>query len=121
MVPARMIVLPQPAQRRTRNLSGLVGLACPLRPFLVGRLFLPALVAHDALAFGIARLGSLVVARLAPNALFRGHFLIPLRSGDSTQRRPESSGRATKNQAGPVATAVRLSRLMTSQTRRTPQ
>src|SRR5215470_17822783 len=115
MVPARMIVLPQPAQRRTRNLSGLVGLACPLRPFLVGRLFLAALVAQDALAFGVARLGGLVVARLMPDALFPGHFLIPLCSGDSTLRRPESSYRATKNQAGPVGMAVRLSRLMTSQ------
>src|SRR5215468_58192 len=100
MVPARMIVLPQPAQRRTRNLSGLVGLACPLRPFLVGRLFLPALVAHDALAFGVARLGGLVVARLMPDALFRRHLLIPLRSGHSTLRRPESSCRETKKQGG---------------------
>src|SRR5262249_13608154 len=56
IVPARMIALPRflsaPAVR--------LRLADPLRLFLVGRLFLTALVAHDALAFFVRRLRRLV-------------------------------------------------------------
>src|SRR5437016_3956290 len=67
------------AETPRRDLFALVILGSPLRPFLVSRLFLTALVAHDALAPGIPRLRRVVIAAPIglPDAVSPIHFFIP--------------------------------------------
>jgi hypothetical protein len=85
-----------------QELFGLVGFGDPLCPFLVGRLLLTALVAHDALALatGLAAIPSrrrIVATVPAPATIFAGHDLVPPISHATTRPPPEGSCGLTKN------------------------
>jgi hypothetical protein len=58
-----------------------LGFASALGPFLVGRLLLAALVAHDALALAVLGLWRVVLAvpMLPPDPIFRSHDGFPFR------------------------------------------
>jgi hypothetical protein len=115
-----MINLPQLACREKPYQSTLSFLVCPLCAFLVCGLFRTALVAHDALAFRVARFRGLIVMRLVPDAIFPGHVLIPLRPRETTLKpagkfppRDKKSGCNGRN-GGPAVPFVDQPKMRTS-------